>query len=172
MDKVTLIFVGGDSKIDKLITNITGGIYSHVAGILFDSVYESTGEKESGDPYPGVWLHSADKFNNNQYAEFIEVDIPNIEALKSKARELLGTPYGYTDCIRGGFFDLLGIELPDNDWTMDCSETWTRLLRAGNLDILPNIEAGNITPAKIRTAILEGNYGRVIDKNVQVSSAS
>jgi hypothetical protein len=163
MDKVTLIFVGGDTKVDKIITSVTGGVYSHVAGFLFDSVYESTGQKEEGDPYPGVWLHDANKYNNNQYAEFIEVDIPDIEALKIEGRKLLGTPYGYIDCLRGGFFDLLGIKTLDNDWAMDCSETWTRLLRAGGLDILTNIEAGDITPARIRQAILDNGYGKIIN---------
>ena len=124
MDKVTLIFVGGDTTIDKFITDVTGGNKSHVAGLIFDSIYESTGMAEEYDPYPGVWLHSPDKYKNNQQAEFIDVAIPDIGALKEKARKLLGTPYGYIDCLKGGVFDLLGIELPDTTWTMDCSEVW------------------------------------------------
>lgn len=154
MAKITLIFVGGDSKVDKVITGVTGGTKSHVAGLLFDGVYESTGLKEEHDPYPGVWLHSPRKYINNPDAELIEVEVPNIEGLKDEARKLLGTPYGYTDCVRGGVFDLLGIEVPDNDWTMNCSETWTRLLRAGGLNVLLGVPAGDVTPARLRNAVL------------------
>lgn len=163
MGKVIYVFVGGNDKIDKIITSVSGGDKSHVAIKLFDCILESTGEREETDPYPGVWLHSPDKYDNNPYAEFIEVEIPDIEGFKNEARKLLGTPYGYSDCIRTGVFDLLGIEIPDNDWVMDCSELGTRLARAGKLDILPNIEAGCIDPMRLRNAILDGGYGKIID---------
>jgi hypothetical protein len=162
MSKVRLIFVGGDSKVDKLITEVTGGTKSHVAGLLFDGVYESTGLKEPSDIYPGVWLHDPNKYLNNPDAESIEIEVPDIDALKEEARRLLGTPYGYLDCIRGGVFDLLGIKVPDNDWAMDCSETWTRLLRAGGLDILSEIPAGDLTPVKMLNAIVDGGYGQKV----------
>jgi len=146
MAKVTLIFVGGDSKVDKIITGVTGGTKSHVAGILFDSVYESLGMKDEGDLYPGVWMHDPSKYINNPDVEFITLEVPDIKALEAEARNLLGTPYGYTDCVRTGSF---GTVIPDNAYTMDCSETWTRLLRAGKLDILPGVPAGCISPVKL-----------------------
>jgi hypothetical protein len=161
--KVTFIFVGGESKVDKLITGVSGGDKSHVAIKIFDGILESTGEREEIDPYPGVWLHNPDKYDNNQFAEFIEVEIPDIEGFKAEARKLLGSPYGYTDCLRAGIFDLLGIEIPDNDWLMDCSELGTRLVRAGKLDVLPDVEAGCIDPMRLRNAILDGGYGKITD---------
>jgi len=149
VDKVTLIFVGGDSKVDKLITGVTGGTKSHVAGLILDGTYESLGVKDGSDLYPGVWLHSPQKYLNNSDAEFVEIEVPNLDALKAEARRLLGRPYGYTDCIRTGIYEIFGIAVDDNDYVMDCSETWTRLLRAGGLDILPTIQPGCISPAKL-----------------------
>ena len=149
MAKVTLIFVGGESKIDKLITGITGGTKSHVAGLLFDGVYESTGLKEESDLYPGVWLHNPDKYLGNPDVEFVTIEIPNMDSLQAEARKLLGTPYGYTDCLRTGAYELLGISIADNAYVMDCSETWTRLLRAGGLNVLANIQPGCVSPSRL-----------------------
>jgi len=149
MAKVTLIFIGGDSKVDKLITGVTGGTKSHVAGLLFDGTYESLGMKDESDLYPGVWLHNPNKYIGNPDAEFVEIEVPDIKALEAEARNLLGTPYGYTDCVRTGVYELFGTIIPDNAYTMDCSETWTRLLRAGKLDILPEVPAGCISPVKL-----------------------
>lgn len=160
MDKITLIFVGGDSRLDKLITGVTGGNKSHVAGLLFDGVYESTAFKEEADPYPGVWLHNPSKYTNNLNAEFVEVEVPDIESLQTEARRLLGTPYGYVDCIRTGLYEMFGIVITDNAYPMDCSETWTRLLRAGGLDILSEVQAGCISPEKMYDTILDGGYGQ------------
>lgn len=155
MAKITLAFLGGDSQVDKLITGVTGGDKSHVAAYLFDGWLESTGMKEEYDPYPGVWLHNPDKYKNYPDAEFIEVDIPNSEALKEEARRLLGTPYGYSDCIRTGIYEMLGIAIADNAYAMDCSELCTRLLRAGGLDVLSDVPAGCISPEKLLTTVKE-----------------
>lgn len=160
MGKVTLIFVSGDSEVDKLITGVTGGNKTHVAGLLFDGVYESTGMKEEFDPYPGVWLHNPDKYVNNPDAEFIDLEVPDLDALKEEARRLLGTPYGYTDCARTGIYEMLGIVITDNAYAMDCSETWTRLLKASGLDILPEIPAGCVSPEKMYRTILKNGYGQ------------
>lgn len=155
MAKITLGFIGGDSRVDKLLTGITGGDKSHVAAYLFDGWLESTGIKEEYDPYPGVWLHSPDKYKNHPNAEFVEIDIPNMQALQEEARRLLGTPYGYSDCIRTGIYELLGIAITDNADVMDCSELCTRLLRTGDLAILPEVPAGCISPEKLLTTVKE-----------------
>ena len=162
MSKVTLIFVGGDGRVDKLIEGVSGGDVSHVACLLFDSVYESTGMKEESDPYPGVWLHRPDKYNGNPDAQVIEVEVPNIEGLKAEARRLLGTPYAFGGCVKTGIFDMLEIELPDNDWTMHCSETVTRLLRGGELPVLQKNKAGVIDPYYLKKSILGDWHGQDI----------
>lgn len=154
MDKLTLIFVGGDSFIDKAIEEVSKGDVSHTACILFDSVYESTGLKEAEDKYPAVWLHDPDKYTDNPYAKFIQLEIPDMAALKAEARKLLGSPYGYVDCIRAGIFDLLNMQIPDSDFAMDCSETVARLIRAGGINILPDVQAGCIDPARLYKEVL------------------
>jgi len=155
MAKIILAFLGGDGQVDKLITGVTGGDKSHVAAYLFDGWLESTGMKEEYDHYPGVWLHNPDKYKNHPNAEFIEVEIPNIGALQEEARRLLGTPYGYSDCIRTGIYELLGIAITDNAYVMDCSELCTRLLRTGGLDVLPDVQAGCISPEKLLITVKE-----------------
>ena len=69
-----------------------------------------------------MWLHNSYKYTNNPNAEFIETEVPDIDALKEEARRLLGTPYGYTDCLRIGIYEILHIEIPDNAYVLDCSE--------------------------------------------------
>jgi hypothetical protein len=154
MDKLTLIFVGGDSRVDKLIEDVSGGDVSHVACLLFDSVYEATGMKEESDLYPGTWLHNPTKYDSNPDARFIEIEIPDMAALKGEARNLLGTPYAYGGCIKTGIYDLSGIELPDCALTTHCSETITRLLRSGGVNILPDIEPGCIDPSRLYKAVI------------------
>jgi hypothetical protein len=170
MDRVTLISVGGDSKIDNLIKDVSPGAKkygkSHVAMLLFDGVYESTGLKEEYDPYPGVWLHNPHKYDNNPGATFIEVEVPDIEAMEDEARRLLGTPYGYTDCVKTGLYELFGIEIPDNDWGIMCSELCTRLFRTGKVPILPEVPAGCISPERLTETILYGGYGQKILENI------
>ena len=155
MDKLTLIFVGGDSTVDRVIEKVSNGDVSHAACILFDSVYESTGLKEEDDPYPGVWLHNPHKYGKNPDAKFIRIPIPDKKGLNKMARSLLGTPYSYVGCLKTGIFDILGIDMPDTDYTMHCSETITRLLRAGGVNVLPGVEPSSIDPSRLYKAILE-----------------
>ena len=156
MAKVVLIFVGGDSFIDEKIEKVSksGDMnISHVAALLWGT-YESTGIKEEEDPYPGVWIHRPDKFFGNPYARFIEVEIPDIAGFEAEARRLLGTRYGYPDCAATAVFDLTGIQLPDSDNTVHCSETITRLCRGGQLNALPEITPGCIDPFRLFTSIV------------------
>lgn len=148
-------FVGGDSEVDNLITRVTGGEYSHVAGYLFDSVYESTGIKESDDPYPGVWLHSPRKYEGHRIVRTVVVEVPDMESLQDEARRLIGRPYAYLGCIEGGLYDKLGIKISiASAFAVNCSETWARLLRAGGVDILPEVPVDCITPADLFKAVV------------------
>ncbi|VBB05091.1 Hypothetical protein LUCI_0297 [Lucifera butyrica] len=153
MANLTLIFVGGDSEVDKIIQGATHGPYSHVAGIILNSTLESLGMKDRSDPYPGVWLHDPDKYRDSPDAEFIEVEIPDLMAAESEARKLIGSPYGYVDCVRGGLYDLTGVKLPGNLLAMNCSETWTRILHAGGLKVLNDVAPDCVTPMDLRRAV-------------------
>lgn len=78
------------------------------------------------------------KYANNLDAKFVDIELPDLEGALQEARKLIGTPYGYTDCVRGGIHDLTGINLSGNKITANYSETVTRSLRAGGLDLLPD----------------------------------
>jgi hypothetical protein len=175
MAKVTVIFVGGNELVDKVIEGVTHGTCSHVAIQILGGVLESQGVPDKGDRYPGVHLHALDKYDNNQYAKFVEVEVPNLSAAERTAKRLLGKFYSYIGCIEGGVYDLFGIQLhpwiakyinllivkffrlPVNldtgEWTMNCSETVTRILRAGGLSVLPGVDADCITPEDLLVAL-------------------
>lgn len=179
MSKVTVIFVGGSKLIDKVIENVTHGTCSHTAIKILGGVLESQGMPDVGDKYPGVHLRTDGKYNNNTYTQFVDVDLPDLIAAEKKAQSLLGKFYSYIGCIEGGSYDIFGINLhpiinrfinllivkflniPINldtsEWTMNCSETVTRILRAGGLDVLPGVDADCITPEDLLKALTGKN---------------
>lgn len=147
LSKLTVVLMrGDDGVIDTVINAASGGIYSHAAIKILGSTLESYGVKLEQDKYPGVWLHDPDEYTGNQAARFIDVDVPDLAGAEAEARRLVGTLYGYTDCIRGGLYDLFKIESDGNSFTANCSETVTRILRAGGLTLLPGIEPDCVTP--------------------------
>ena len=154
MSKVTVIFVGGTSFVDKVIDGVSHGVHSHVAVKALGGVLEALGVKDEEDKYPGVWAHSADKYDNDPNAKFVEVDVPDVEAADKWAEGIISTPYAYVGCIDGGLHDMLGTNLPcDGQLTMNCSETVTRYLRAGKCDLLHGVYADAITPADDEKAL-------------------
>ncbi len=151
-------FVGGDSVIDKAIQSISGGDYAdvtHTFIYLFGSVLEAEGIKHETDTYPGVWLHSPTYYDNNPHAKFIEVEVPNIDGAEEEARKLIGTPYSYHGCLEAAA-KMAGLSLPtDGEFTVMCSETVTRILRAGGVDVLGDISADTITPIQLYETLKE-----------------
>ncbi|WP_094607718.1 hypothetical protein SPSIL_009200 [Sporomusa silvacetica DSM 10669] len=163
MAKVVLIFVGGDSEIDKFIEHFSNGEdvnISHAAMLLLNSTLESTGVKEGNDPYPGVWPHDPAKYVDNPYAKFIEIEVPNLTAGEAEARKLIGTPYGPGDCFRAGVYEMFGWKIPDNAFTMDCSEMDARVVRAMEVPVLPELEPGQIAPARLFRSIMQDWQGK------------
>lgn len=146
LSKLKVVFVGGNSVIDQVINDVTHGTVSHVAVEILGGTLEAKGMKEESDKYPGVWLHEPGKYDSNPLARIMFVDVPDVPGAEAEARKLIGTLYGYTDCVRGGMRDLTGVELPGNTLTANCSETVTRVLRAGGLDVLPGVPADCVTP--------------------------
>jgi len=154
MPKVVVIFVHGDSLVDQVIDAFSHGQYSHTAIKINDGVVEALGVKDDGDKYPGVWLHDIAKYDNDPNVYLIEVDIPNLADAETRAQELIGTLYGYIDCIDGGVFDTTGIQLTaDGELTCNCSETVVRVLRAGGFNVLPSVRADCITPNDLYKAL-------------------
>lgn len=150
MTQIRVGFVGGDTLLDKAIEAVSGSQYadiSHAFIFMFDSVLEAEGVKQYSDPYPGVWLHPPDKYDGNTHTKILSIDLPHLAAAQSKAREMIGTLYGYTDCIVTATKFLTGHNIfKGGENTMHCSETVTRILRAGDLDVCADLEADEVSP--------------------------
>lgn len=154
---ITLVFCHGDTKLDKLIDAVETGYYSHVAVQILGSTLEALAYRDSGDKYPGTWLHSVNKYDNDPDVLCVPVDVPDMAGAEATARGLIGSPYGYIDALEAGIRDLTGISLQcDGPLTNDCSEAATRILRGGGFDVLPNTFADEITPGDLYKAIIGG----------------
>jgi hypothetical protein len=152
---VTVIFVRGDSLVDKVIDTVSQGIYSHVAIKILGGTLEALGIKDPEDKYPGVWLHDADKYTNDPNAVLVDVDLPNITGAENTARALIGKPYGYDSCVSGGIYDLTGAEVPSIIGD-DCSQSGVLILREGGLDVMGDTPASCITPMDLYRILTKG----------------
>ena len=163
MTAVRVGFVGGDSWLDRAIEGISGSQYadiSHAYIHLLGSIVEAEGVKQYSDPYPGVWLHPPDKYDGDPHAKCVIVDLPDIEAAQAKARELIGTLYGYTDCIVTATKFLTGHNIfAGGENTMHCSETVTRILRAGGLQVCPGLQADEVSPVLLYEDLMRYRSG-------------
>lgn len=178
---VTVVFTGGDSFVDEAIESITQGSYSHVAIQILGGTLESLGKPDKGDKYPGVHLHDLYKYDGQPEVLTIDIDLPYQDKAEDKARSLRGKFYSYIGCIEGGTYDLFGIKLhgaivklvnlaivrvfsiPCNldtgEWTMNCSETVTRILREGGLNVCPGVDADCVTPMDLYRWLNERSGG-------------
>ena len=172
MPKYTLVFVGGFTKIDGIIETASNALkenISHVAGILSGKCWEAQGVVLGNENYPGFWEQRMDRLVGVPCTRFVAVEVPDLAPILAKAKQLEGTPYGYTDCIRGGVYDLFGGQIPDNTLTMDCSEAQTRLLRSVR-EVLPGREAGTITPIDLYRYVREVLHGEDITGLVEAGN--
>lgn len=161
MDKITLIACHGHAWYSKLISGVEHGEVTHIAGLILGSTLEAEGICSPGDRYPGTWLHPPDKYIDGNDCEYITVGVDSLDAIKQLiwTGGILGTPYGYSDCITAGVYRLAGIRLPaDGLLTSMCSEQWTRLLRAGGPIgfTLPELQADYVDPQRLADAIRNG----------------
>ena len=152
MDKIVVGFVGGNKNLDRAIKYFSDSEeydITHAFTMILNSTCESRGIKEKSDPYAGVWLHDPDKFCNDITARFIEIDIPNIHNAERMARFLIGSAYGFSSCLAFFLKKVFGINFPDNKHSCNCSETQALILRAGGLDVYPNMQANEISPLQM-----------------------
>lgn len=159
MDTVTIIACRGSAWYSDIIKMAEHGQYTHIAGLILDSTLESQGIKDVGDKYPGVWLHPPSKYIDGQDCKFIAVGVKNLDAMKDKAREILGTPYSFHGCIEAGLEMLFDLKPPtDGELTMMCSETWDVLLRVGEPIncTLPDFKPDFVAPQRLFDAISQG----------------
>lgn len=166
MSAVRVGFVGGDSWLDKAIEAASGSQYadiSHAFIFLLNSIVEAEGVKQYADPYPGVWLHPPEKYDGDGHVKIVEIDVPDLPAAESKARELIGTLYGYTDCIVTATKFLTGHNIfSGGEGTMHCSETVTRILRAGGLCICPGLQADEVSPVLLYEDLVKYRGGVLV----------
>lgn len=152
MDKIVVGFVGGDTNLDKAIKYFSDSEnynITHAFTMILNSTCESRGIKEVSDPYAGVWLHNPNKFVNDKSARFIEIEIPNLKNAEQMARYLIGSAYGFSSCIAFFLKKVFGINFPDNKHSCNCSEAQALILRAGGLNVYPNMIANEISPLQM-----------------------
>lgn len=169
MPKITLIVAGGYEFIDGQIQAFSHGLkdnVSHIAALFAGYTWEAQGVIVGKEPYPGFWAQSKDRFlKQDSIAKFIAIEVPDLRPIYNECLALKKTPYGYGDCIRGGVYELTGKQIPDSDFTVDCSEAWTRILRTV-ITFLPDIEAGCITPEKFYRYLMDDLNGEDITAQV------
>lgn len=84
----------------------------------------------------------------------IFVEVPDAESAEKEAESLIGVPYGLvTDCVSGLIHTVTGKHVSNGKKTVNCSETWTRILRAGGLKFLEDSPADCITPLEFMNAL-------------------
>lgn len=170
MPQITIAAAGGYETIDGVIETFSHGLrdnISHIAMILAGNTWEAQGVIVGNEPYPGFWPQRWDRLVNKECVKLIAVDVPDLAPILKKAQELKGTPYGYGDCFRGGIYELTGKQIPDSEFTVDCSESITRCMRTV-IPILPEItETGCITPEKMYKYLREVCNGIDITRFVE-----
>ncbi|MBP2654270.1 MAG: hypothetical protein H6Q73_1839 [Firmicutes bacterium] len=144
MSKVKVLFAFSDGlEIDRLVDWGEGGgdLPCHTGIFLNGYIYEALKQG---------FVKSSENSYDGRRIKILEVDVPNIEEAEAEAEKLLGTPYGWKACLDGGLHDVLGVTVPgDGEKTVDCSESVTRILQAGGLDIFRDFSADNVTPADL-----------------------
>lgn len=166
--QVDIGFVGGDTWIDdviKFFSNSYSENITHSFAIVYGRPFEAEGIKEEGTRYPGAWFTpNRYKYFNEKFkglVKYIRIEIPDLEAFEDKAVALQGTLYGYSDCLAAEYKKLTGNDaLVDGETTVMCSETVSLLLRAGGLDILPNLQADQIMPVVLYHELID-NFGGI-----------
>jgi len=198
---LTIIFVRGDpgNIIDRTIETFSKGEYCHVAIKFPWGIVESLGELELGF-MPGVRMSPINKYDGADILA-IDIKVPDQVAAERKAQSLIGRLYSYIGCLEGGTYDITGVKLhpwivkifnwfftkflgvalniDTGKWTMNCSETVTRILRAGGLEVLPSVDADCITPMDLVRYFNKNNEGDLqmseettVSTNISTDTAS
>ena len=124
-------------KVGALVQCTTGSRWAHVAGYLFDGVYEAI--------MPEVMVSPLDKYLKEEKIEVLTLTITNADyrRIEEKARELLGkdVKYGIKDCAVGFIATFFGRWLAkkiawllrsDKDNTLNCVGLYGTLLLQTN----------------------------------------
>ena len=157
--KVDVLFVAGHNAVGNLVELSTESKWAHAAIYMLGGIVEAV--------QPEVTVSKLNIYDS--YApedkEIITIEVPLYEQAASKANSLLGTKYGlFTDCLTGGIHDVLGIEGTGNgEITVNCSETVTRILRAGGVDVLTDHVPDAVTPEDLYQSLLTIRAQQIAD---------
>lgn len=145
--KVDVLFTAGHNIVGEIVETTTQSRWAHAAIFMLDGIVEAV--------QPRVTVSDLHQYDDAE-KEIITIEVPFYDNAAIKANELLGTKYGlWTDCLSGGLHSLLDMETKGNgETTVNCSETVTRILRAGGLRLLPDRTADCITPEDLYQALL------------------
>jgi|GEM_PF-2175128 len=154
MAKVKVLFTAGHNIIGNTVEFLTHSRFAHASIFILGGIVEAVN--------PAVILSAIDKYDGVEQ-EVLEVEIFDMDAAENEAQGLIGVEYGLlTDCLDGGLNDVLGYHSKGNGIeTVNCSETVTRILRAGGLDVLPEVSADCVTPESLYQALLVINEQEV-----------
>lgn len=159
MDTITLIFCEGHEWYSKIISAVEHGKYTHVAGLILGSTLEAQGVCDTGDRYPGVWLHSPQKYVDGENCKFVTLQVEDLAAAEQKARELLGALYSFHGCVEAGLEMKFGLQPPaDGELTVMCSETWDLILQEAKVVgvTLPEFKPDFVAPQRLFDAVIPG----------------
>lgn len=165
--QVDIGFVGGDTWVDEVIKFFSESYQeniTHAFAMVYGRPFEAEGVKEEGTKYPGAWFTPRrHKYKEDQYkglVKYIRVEIPDLEAFEDKAVSLQGTLYGYSDCLAAEYKKLTGNDaLVDGETTVMCSETVSLMLRAGGLNVLPDLQPDQIMPVTLYHELINNFSG-------------
>jgi hypothetical protein len=166
--QVDIGFVGGDTWVDNVIKFFSNSYeenITHSFAIVYGRPFEAEGIKEPNTRYPGAWFTpNRYKYYDEKFkglVKYIRVEVPYLEAFEDKAVELQGTLYGYSDCLATEYKKLTGEDaLVDGETTVMCSETVSLLLRAGGLNILPELQPDQIMPVVLYHELVNNFNGQ------------
>jgi hypothetical protein len=144
---VKVMFIAEPNRIGGKIVQIAEHSWqSHVAIIIGDYMWEAV--------FPAVEKHQELDRYKDFYYEIKEIAVPNIEAAIAEADSLVGKPYGYPDCVSGAIYHWTGKQVVlCDEGTIDCSELGTRVVRAGEFEVLPDVSANCIIPEDLYNAL-------------------
>lgn len=147
--ELEVLFTSGTNIVGEVVEFTTRSRWSHAAIIIDNAIIEAV--------QPCVRRMENLSHYDNEEHEKVKILIPDYEAALAEANSLIGVKYGlFTDCVSGGLYDVVGFVLDGNgEATVNCSETVTRILRAGGLDILHGISADCVTPEHLYRALQE-----------------
>jgi len=147
LNKRYVIFISSDawySEVIKFVESIgdesKGFVPSHCGMDVSGHFREAL---SSGFVETNINLYDKNK------VRIFELDVPDefIQAGDTEFNKVWGRPYGWLALLNGAIYTLTGIETEgDGEFTGDCSEDDTRILRAYGYDILDSVPADCITP--------------------------